>query len=142
MCCSNEEMAELIERIKELKLYGCDYMCRMGFHIVHREYNGIGPEKFKTELRAKITKFLHIFAPAAVIHDLRNFQSNAQRAEFNYANWEFWANCMKCADATYPWWHWKRYRAYAVAKILYDFVSGDPGWDAWMACWEKKNNKE
>ena len=59
------------------------------------------------------------------------------RHAFNYANYEFFANCRKCAAAEYRWWDWRRYRAYAVAKVLYNFVSGASGWEAWMDCYEK-----
>ena len=136
-----EEIEELVGKIKEFDLYGSNMINRLGLHIVQREYNGIGPEFFEPQLREKVSKFLHIFAPAAVIHDLRNFESDGKRDAFNYANWEFWANCMKCADAEYPWWNWKRYRAYAVGKCLYDFVSGDPGWRAWNDCYNKTHKK-
>ena len=137
-----EKIRELTDRIDEIGLSGTGFLSRFDIETIRREYNGIGPEFFQPDLRAKVTEFLSIFEPAAVLHDLRNYMSDGQRDAFNYANWEFLENCRKCADATYPWWSWKRYRARAVAKILYDFVSGAPGWRAWMDCYEKNKNKE
>ena len=132
----------LIERIDELGLKGIGFLSRFDLETIRREYNGIGPEFFEPELREKITKFLSIFEPPAVLHDMRNFMSDGTKDAFHYANWEFFQNCRKCADAAYPWWNWKRYRARAVAKILFDFVDGTPGWRAWMDCYEKNKNKE
>lgn len=132
-----KHVRELALNVEELELCGRLFMRSFPYDELAREYNGIGPEFFDPELRAKVTKFLAIFEPAALIHDMRNFKSDGQRDAFFYANWEFLENCRKCADAAYPWWNWKRYRARAVAKLLYDFVSGQSGWRAWMDCYEK-----
>ena len=137
-----EKVKELIDRIYDIGLVGTDFLSRFDRETIRREYNGIGPEFFDPALRAKVTEFLSVFEPAAVIHDMRNYESDGQRDAFHYANWEFLENCRKCADAAYPWWSWKRYRARAVAKILFDFVDGSPGWRAWMDCYEKNKNKE
>ena len=136
-----EHVNELALKVEELELCGRLFMRGFSFAEIAREYNGIGPEFFDPVLRAKVTKFLSIFEPAAIVHDMRNFMSDGQRDAFNYANWEFLENCRKCADDAYPWWSWKRYRARAVAKILYDFVSGSNGWRAWMDCYERTQNK-
>jgi len=135
------KIKKLMDRIDEIGLVGGDFISRFDCETIRREYNGIGPEFFNPKLRAKVTEFLAIFEPAAVIHDMRNFESDGKRSAFDYANWEFLENCRKCANAAYPWWSWKRYRARAVAKILYDFVSGAPGWKAWMDCYEKTQTK-
>ena len=131
----------LIERIDEIGLKGIGFLSSFDCETIRREYNGIGPEFFDPELRAKVTKFLSIFEPAAVLHDMRNFMSDGTRDAFHYANWEFLENCRKCADASYPWWNWKRYRARAVAKILFDFVDGTSGWRAWMDCYQKNKTR-
>ena len=130
------------KKVEDLELCGRPFMRNFPFAEVEREYNGIGPEFFDPELRAKVTRFLAVFEPAAVVHDMRNYMSDGTRDAFHYANWEFLENCRKCADDAYPWWSWKRYRARAVAKILYDFVNGSNGWRAWMDCYERTQNKK
>ena len=102
-----------------------------------REYNGIGPAFFPEKLREKTTKFLSLFEPAALIHDLRNFESDGSEEKFHLANAEFLANCRRCVEDKYAWWNLKRYRGNAVANLLYEFVDGPAGWKAWMDCYEK-----
>ena len=128
---------KIVEKASELNLAGVELVSQVGTSVARREYNGIGPEFFPAELRRKITEFLGLFEPAALIHDLRNFRSNGSRWTFRYANDEFLANCRACASDAYPWYSWKRYRAWIVAKLLYDFVSGPGGWKAWMDCYDK-----
>lgn len=110
----------------------------LGEDVLAREYNGIGPEFFPAKLRDKVTEHLALFEPAALIHDLRNYLSDGMRRRFHRANDEFLRNCRRCADAKYPWWRWGRYRARAVAKLLFKFVDGQPGWKAWMDCYRRR----
>lgn len=119
-------------------LDGMDFLSGFADDVVAREYNGIGPEYLPADLRDKITSWLGVFEPAALIHDLRNYNSDGMAKAFHYANDEFLANCLKCAAAKYAWWNLKRYRAYAVAKLLYRFVDGPFGWKAWMDCYNRK----
>ena len=137
----------LVARINELDLQGREFVGAFGLDIVEREYNGIGPAFFPAELRAKVTEFLGIFEPAAVGHDLRNYMSDGSEGAFHVANREFLANCRKCAAAEYQW-EWKRplrilkrWRAYAVAELMYKFVDGPAGWRAWMDCYEKNQKR-
>ncbi len=123
-------------------LDGMDFLSGFADKVVAREYNGIGPEYLPADLRDKITGWLGVFEPAALVHDMRNYASDGTTGAFHYANEEFLANCRKCAAAKYAWWNWKRYRAYAVAKLLYRFVDGPFGWKAWMVCYNSKNNNE
>ena len=141
------KIKELINRIDEIELVGGDFISRFDCETIRREYNGIGPEFFNPKLRAKVTEFLAIFEPAAVIHDMRNFESDGKRSAFDYANWEFLENCRKCAAAEYQW-EWKRplrilkrWRAYAVAELMYKFVDGPAGWRAWMDCYGKNQKR-
>ena len=137
----NAKLKAIVDKAVAIRLDGREILDEIDGETIEREYNGIGPAFFPAKLRAKVTKWLGLFEPAALIHDLRNFRSDGMRWAFNYANYEFFANCRKCAAAEYPWWNWHRYRAYAVAECLYNFVSGAPGWKAWMDCFEKTQNK-
>ena len=132
-----DHVAELLGKAYEAELDGYAWVSSLGFRTICREYNGIGPEWAGAPIRAKVTKHLALFEPAALIHDLRNYKSDGSRFNFNFANIEFLTNCLKLANAAHPWWSWRRYRARAVAYALYDFVSGPGGWRAWIDCQEK-----
>ena len=135
-----EHVGRLLHKAVEVKLDGVEWATGLGFNTIVREYNGIGPEWAGAAIRAKVTEHLALFEPAALIHDLRNYKSDGSRYGFNYANFEFLANCRALANAAYPWYSWRRYRARAVAYALFDFVSGPGGWKAWQDCHEKKQS--
>lgn len=105
-------------------------------------YNGIGPECWPDIFRARVTDVLALFAPAALIHDLRFELSDGERRAYNYANMEFRDNCIKLADARYPWYRPRRYAARRVARILYQCVSGAAGWRAWQDAYNKTQQEE
>ena len=138
---TNENRSALVARLVEkaiiIKLDGAEWASRYGCAWLCEAYNGIGPEFLPPALRAKVTDWLHIFEPAALIHDARNHVSDGSRKGFEQANDEFLWNCRKLADFRYPWYSWKRYRARFIATALYDFVSGTPGWIAWQQAHER-----
>ena len=138
---TNENRSALVAGLVEIalvaKLDGADWASRYGLAWLSDAYNGIGPEFLPPALRAKVTDWLHIFEPAALIHDARNHVSDGSRKNFEQANDEFLWNCRQLADFHYPWYSWKRYRARFVAAALYDFVSGTPGWIAWQQAHER-----
>ena len=102
------------------------------------EYIGIGPEFLPAAVRDRVTGHLALFEPAALIHDCRVGLSDGSCAGFLAANDEFRRNCHALAARAYPWWSWRRWRARAVAQVLFDFVSADGfGWKAWMDAFEK-----
>ncbi len=123
------------------ELYGVDFIRDFDYATLCREYNGIGPEWAGAPIREKTTKWFSLFEPAALIHDMRNYMSDGRKEAFDAANLEFLANCRKLANAAYPWYSWRRYRARFVAHLLYDFVDGPGGWMAWRECWEKRKER-
>lgn len=129
---------ELVKAAVLAELDGVEFLQGFDYATLCREYNGIGPEWAGAAIRAKATEILSLFEPAALIHDLRNYRSDGSRHGFNYANIEFHENCLRLADAAYPWWSWRRYRARIVAHALYDFVRDPGGWKAWQDCFNKK----
>ena len=126
-----KKIEELLFAAFAAELDGYDFIAAFTLAQLAEGYNGIGPEFLPAAVREKVTKYLSIFEPAALIHDLRNHVGDGTRRGFNYANLEFRANCLKLANRAYPWYSWKRYRARAVAFLLFDFVDGQPGWVAW-----------
>ena len=133
---------ELVTAANAAGLDGLEFLGLFDRATLAREYNGIGPEWAGEKIRAKVTQHLGLFEPAALIHDLRNYESDGTRRAFNYANFEFLGNCLKIANRTYPWYSWRRYRAHAAAHAMFDFVSGPGGWTAWLDCYNKNQKKE
>lgn len=114
------------------ELDGVEFLQGFDYATLCREYNGIGPEWAGETVREKITEFLSLFEPAALIHDMRFANSDCGRYAFNYANMEFWDNCVKLVKDAYPWWTLRHWRARAAARLAFDFVSGPGGWQAWV----------
>ena len=126
------EIDELVKRAVAAELDGLDFLTQFTYAQLADGYNGIGPEMLKAELRAKITKYFDVFAPAALGHDLRNELSDGTRQSFMFANYEFLVNCIKLALARYSWKSLKRYASVCAAWEAYKFVAGDVGWTAWL----------
>ena len=150
---ANEEnlahVAELIEKAKAAGLRGADWLESLGVKRCCEGYNGIGPEFLPAWARAKVTKHLALFEPAALPHDLRNDVSalphdlrndvsDGTREKFLAANDEFRTNCHILAERAYPNDPKRRIAADAAAEILYLFVSADGfGWKAWLEAHER-----
>ena len=132
--CDETKINELVKAAVLAGLDGVEFLQEFDDEELCREYNGIGPEWAGAKVRGLATRYLGLFEPAALIHDLRNYASDGSRFRFNYANMEFLENCRKLADAEYAWYDWRRYRARAIAHFLYDFVAGPGGWTAWADC--------
>ena len=128
-------VAELVIAAREARLEGVELLDG-DTDALAAEYNGIGPEFLPDELREKVTRFLALFEPAALIHDLRYSAGNGTREDFETANMEFHANCLTLARAKYPWWRFVSRRvAEKTAFALYKAVSSYFGWVAYRkAC--------
>ena len=136
-------IAALIETALHVELEGAEWANRYGLAWLSDAYNGIGPEFLPVAVREKVSKWLHVFEPAALIHDARNHVSDGTWTGFLHANKEFRSNCLKLADWNYPWYSWRRYRARAVAVALFEFVSADNfGWRAWLDAHERHLHKQ
>lgn len=136
------EIDELLKIAVEAKLEGLDFISSFSYEQLSDGYNGIGPSFLPAAVRAKLTRHLAIFAPAAFIHDMRTAASDGSRYGFDFANLEFLENCLKLADYHYAWWSWKRYRARAVAHLLYDCVRGEGGYLAWQQAIDNEERRK
>lgn len=132
-----EKIEALIARAQEAGLNGLGFLESFTLEGIQAAYNGIGPEWAGANARDWVTAHLDLFAPAALIHDLRYTRSDGTVNMFDFANWEFLTNCRRLADCAYPWWSWRRYRARLVADALHDFVAGPGGWAAWREAHQK-----
>ena len=133
-----EDIEELLKIAVEADLEGLDFLSQFTPDQLADGYNGIGPEFLKPRIREKVSEFLHIFAPAALGHDLRNELSDGTRRGFQAANDEFYRNCLRLADYHYSADKRRRRRARAAALVLYGFVSAESfGWRAWLEAKER-----
>lgn len=96
-------------------------------------YNGIGPEWMPDYLRAKLTKFLPTFEPAAMVHDWQYvFDANRAETSFRTSNALLEENCRRLAAVKYPWYKSpiKRGLAILAAKDM-RWACDTFGWSAW-----------
>ena len=131
------DIGALIDKAKEARLLGLDFLAQFNAAALAREYNGIGPEWCGAAVRHVVTEKFSLFEPAALIHDLRNTVSDGTELAFHVANQEFYINCRKLADLAYPWYSLRRYRARLIASAFFDFVEGPGGWRAWLEAHER-----
>lgn len=131
------KIEELCKRAVLAGLDGVEFIQGFDYAVLAREYNGIGPEWAGAHVRDLLTGKLALFEPAALIHDLRNYESDGTGTAFHYANGEFLLNCLKLAKQAYPWWRPRRYAAIAAANAMFDFVEGPGGWKAWREAHER-----
>ena len=92
---SEQEIDALVRRAVEAGLDGLDFLSTFSYADLAEGYNGIGPEFLPVWLRDITSDRLDIFAPCAMIHDMRNEYSDGTRQSFYYANEEFRRNCIK-----------------------------------------------
>lgn len=138
-----KKIGELLDVAIVAGLEGTDFVTSFDIETLQDGYNGIGPQFLPPRVRDRVTDFLSIFEAAALIHDLRNEFSDGTREGFLAANDEFRRNCLKLADMRYGMFSLRRYRARAVAQVLYDFVSADSfGWRAWLEAKERHEAKQ
>lgn len=133
-----EDIEELLKIAVAADLEGLDFLSQFTPDQLADGYNGIGPEFLKPRVRAAVSEFLAIFAPAALGHDLRNELSDGTRRGFQAANDEFYRNCLRLADYHYSADKRRRRRARAAALVLYGFVEAEAfGWRAWQEAKER-----
>ena len=121
--CDEKKIDELLKTAVLNELEGVEFVQSFDYATLCREYNGIGPEWAGAKVRDKVTKYLAVFEPAALIHDMRYAHADGTMLAWQMANREFFTNCTILADATYPWYSWRRYIARAAAHALYDAIS-------------------
>jgi len=132
---------ELVKRAVLADLDGVEFIQDCSYAELAAAYNGIGPEWLPGALREKVTRYLALFEPAALIHDMRYAKGDGTQLAWQQANEEFRQNCRRLADAAYPWWNWRRYRAYAVAEALFDCVETVGGLAAYQSAVGSRQTK-
>lgn len=135
---TRDEIDNLIYIASVVQLDGLDFARTFTVDEIAASFNGIGADWMSDKLRGKLTDWLGLFAPAAMIHDLRYTKSDGKRYGFNFANIEFHNNCLKLARWAYPIWRFlRRCLAENSALALYKAVCSEGGWKAWTDAAEK-----
>lgn len=135
-----EEINALRMRASAADLDGLDFLAACTDEQLAEAYNGIGPDFLPADVRKKLSLYLDLFAPAALIHDLRYTVSDGTRSGFNFANFEFRGNCYLLAEKRYGVFNWRRYRAYFVAETLFAAVASQAGWIAWTEAHRRRSS--
>jgi hypothetical protein len=81
-----EKIAALIGKAQEAGLNGLDLVESFPIEEIQAAYNGIGPEWAGASARDWVTAHLDLFAPAALIHDLRYTRSDGSVNEQEFAD--------------------------------------------------------
>lgn len=91
--------------------------------------NGIGAEWMWDNLRALLGKFNPTLELPADIHDMR-YEIGGDDIDREFADDEFLANALECANAKYSWWNPLRYRVRKQARKFYLIlrVTGGKAW--------------
>lgn len=134
-----EHVTDLYFTALKAELEGIEFLASFTYEEMALEYNGIGPSMMSEKDRKRLTKWLKLFEPICLGHDMRFAVSDGTRESFDRANKELLANGLKISNHTYSWYNWKRYRARFVARVMYAAVCAS-GWDAWQKCYNKRHD--
>lgn len=134
-----EHVTDLYFTALKAELEGIEFLASFTYEEMALEYNGIGPSMMSEKDRKRLTKWLKLFEPICLGHDMRFAVSDGTRESFDRANKELLANGLKISNYTYSWYNWKRYRARFVARVMYAAVCAS-GWDAWQKCYNKRHD--
>ena len=92
-----KKIDELVTAAVMADLEGLEFLTEFDYATLCRQYNGIGPEWAGAAIRAKVTQYLALFEPAALIHDLRNYMSDGgcpratgRAGASTSRTWSFW----------------------------------------------------
>ena len=117
---TKEEIDKLFKTAVLAGLDGTDAAADCSYEEIAAAYNGIGPEWLPEKVRAKITAYLGVFEPAALIHDIRYQKADGSADRFHQANYELRDNCFRLAEYSFPWYSWRRYAAYLAAIKMFE----------------------
>ena len=115
-----KKIEELVKRAVLADLDGVEFIQDCSYAELAAAYNGIGPEWLPGALREKVTKYLALFEPAALIHDMRYAKADGSADRFHHANLELRDNCLRLCDYTFSWYSWRRYAGYLAALKIFD----------------------
>lgn len=129
-------------KIRDLELYGWQFVCSLADEQFAVACNGCGPASWPAEKREKLTKWLVTFLPAFDTHDCDfTFNNDGSRELFDAANHRLKKNCILIADEKYAWWNPLRYLARRAGKIIAGLCQKF-GWSDWKKAYNKNQTKK
>ena len=129
----------LVNAAVKVGLDGTDAVAKYSYEELGRIYNGIGSDAMPERIRERVTDYLSLFEPAALIHDVRYHESDGTSAAWHEANQEFLHNCLELVARKYGWINIFRVgRAKIAAYAMFDFVESPLGHAAWMKAFEER----
>lgn len=128
-------------RIRDLELYGWQFVCSLTDEQFSTACNGCGPASWPEEKRRKLTKWLAVFLSDFDVHDCRfSYDNDGSREKFEYANRELRKNCLISADDKYKWYNPVRYLARRAGKLIAALCQ-EFGWSDWKKAYEEHKQK-
>lgn len=135
-----ETMKRLWKTIQEVPLLTPWSFNRAELNAISRSCNGIGPDRWPESVRRLVSKLLHLFEEAAVVHDweFEACENDGTLERWHEANSRFLENCKRLARFKVSRWRFlRRKAALEAAEVLYAAVESDAGRDAWLAAYER-----
>ena len=137
-----KKIDSLVIAAVKVGLDGTDVVAKYSYEELARIYNGIGSDALPKSIRERVTDFLSLFEPAALIHDVRYHESDGTGTRWHEANQEFLSNCLELVARKYGWRQIiKVGRAKLAAYAMFDFVESDFGKLAWMNAFEERTKR-
>ena len=129
-------------RIRDLELYGWQFVCSLSDEQFSVACNGCGPASWPAEKRRKLTKWLVTFLPAFDVHDCDfSYRNDGTREGFDAANRRLRKNCLLLADDKYGWYNPLRYLARRAGKIIAGLCQ-EFGWSDWKKAYSTTQTKK
>lgn len=106
-------------------------------------WNGVGPDSWPAWKREVLTFLTPMLRPGSFLHDLEATHANdGTRLGFEEWNARFNRNNLRTIRGEVAWWRILKRRAlYAEATFALSQVSGEKGWVAWLAAYEKNQQE-
>lgn len=123
------EIKVLVDQALDYNLEGAPLLKAYSTRELQQIFNGIGPSWLPEPIREKLSSWLEIFLPAALIHDVQ-YAIGGSKESFDAVNDSFGGNCRIIVKTLYSWWSWKRYAGLRMANYMTELCQ-KYGWSAW-----------
>ena len=129
MSYTTEKIEELRRKAEEYDLEGRQILDLLDNTALTATANGIGADWMPDWSRALINGLHPSLEAAALIHDVE-YHAGGSAEDRAAADSRFRTNCLKSAEAAYPWWDIRRYFARESGRRFYRLLRTFGSW-AW-----------